>query len=57
MSPRPAVPAEAEAEAPEQLPAADIPARLKDGSMPSDGGWPAAKVEVFQRWADTGMQP
>jgi len=34
--------------------AADILARLRDGSMPCDGTWPAAKVEVFQRWIDTG---
>jgi hypothetical protein len=25
--------------------------------MPCDGAWPAAKIEVFQRWAETGMQP
>jgi hypothetical protein len=34
--------------------AADILARLQDGSMPCDGAWPAAKVEVFQRWINTG---
>jgi CDGSH-type Zn-finger protein/truncated hemoglobin YjbI len=32
-----------------------ILARLKDGSMPCDGAWPAEKVDVFQRWTDTGM--
>jgi hypothetical protein len=32
-----------------------ILARLKDGSMPCDGAWPAEKVEVFQRWTETGM--
>jgi CDGSH-type Zn-finger protein/truncated hemoglobin YjbI len=37
--------------------AADILGRLRDGSMPCDGAWPTAKVEVFQRWTDTGMQP
>jgi CDGSH-type Zn-finger protein/truncated hemoglobin YjbI len=37
--------------------AADILARLRDGSMPCDGAWEAAKVEVFQRWIDTGTQP
>jgi len=31
--------------------------RLQEGSMPCDGAWPAEKIEVFQRWADTGMQP
>jgi CDGSH-type Zn-finger protein/truncated hemoglobin YjbI len=34
--------------------AADILARLQNGSMPCDGGWPPAKIEVFQRWIDTG---
>jgi hypothetical protein len=37
--------------------AAGILSRLRDGSMPCDGAWPAAKIEVFQRWADTGRQP
>ena len=37
--------------------AADILSRLQDGSMPCDGAWPAAKVEAFQRWIDTGTQP
>jgi len=37
--------------------APEILARLRDGSMPCDGAWPAAKIEVFQRWIDTGMQP
>ena len=37
--------------------AAAIGERLKDGSMPCDGAWPAAKIEVFQRWTGTGMQP
>jgi CDGSH-type Zn-finger protein/truncated hemoglobin YjbI len=37
--------------------ATGILARLRDGSMPCDGAWPAAKTEVFQRWIDTGMQP
>jgi CDGSH-type Zn-finger protein/truncated hemoglobin YjbI len=37
--------------------AAEILSRLQDGSMPCDGAWPAAKIEVFQRWADTGRQP
>ena len=37
--------------------AAGILTRLQEGSMPCDGAWPAEKVEVFQRWTDTGMQP
>jgi truncated hemoglobin YjbI len=37
--------------------AAEILSRLRDGSMPCDGAWPEAKIEVFQRWASTGLQP
>src|SRR5262252_8775824 len=37
--------------------AAEILARLRDGSMPCDGAWPEAKIEVFQRWAGTGLLP
>jgi CDGSH-type Zn-finger protein/truncated hemoglobin YjbI len=37
--------------------AADIAQRLHDGSMPCDGAWSAARIEVFQRWIDTGLQP
>ena len=37
--------------------AADILTRLQSGSMPCDGAWPAAKIEVFRRWTDTGMRP
>ncbi len=29
--------------------------RLRAGSMPCDGAWPSAQVDLFQRWADTGM--
>ena len=29
-----------------------ILARLRDGSMPCDGGWPQEQVDLFQRWAD-----
>jgi CDGSH-type Zn-finger protein/truncated hemoglobin YjbI len=29
--------------------------RLQKGSMPCDGAWPAAKVDVFQRWHDNAM--
>jgi CDGSH-type Zn-finger protein/truncated hemoglobin YjbI len=31
-----------------------ILARLRAGTMPCDGAWPAEKVEVFQRWVDSG---
>jgi len=27
---------------------------LRSGKMPCDGAWPAAQVEVFQRWMDLG---
>ncbi|MBO0814665.1 MAG: (4Fe-4S)-binding protein, partial [Actinobacteria bacterium] len=37
--------------------AAEILGRLRDGSMPCDGAWPEAKIEVFQRWAGTGPRP
>jgi CDGSH-type Zn-finger protein/truncated hemoglobin YjbI len=29
--------------------------RLRNGTMPCDGAWPAEKVEVFERWATSGM--
>jgi hypothetical protein len=28
--------------------------RLQDGSMPCDGAWPQAQVELFQRWSESG---
>ena len=31
--------------------------RLRDGSMPCDGACSADKVDVFQRWIDSGMAP
>jgi hypothetical protein len=31
-----------------------ILARLRDGSMPCDGAWPRAQVDLFQRWAEGG---
>jgi hypothetical protein len=31
--------------------------KLSQGTMPCDGAWPAAKVEVFRRWTETGFQP
>ncbi len=37
--------------------AADILAKLQDGSMPCDGAWPADHIEVFQRWAEAGTPP
>jgi CDGSH-type Zn-finger protein/truncated hemoglobin YjbI/ferredoxin len=37
--------------------AADILSRLRDGSMPCDGAWPVAKIDVFSRWLDTGTKP
>jgi truncated hemoglobin YjbI len=32
----------------------DILGRLRDGSMPCDGAWPEERVQVFQRWIDSG---
>ena len=29
--------------------------RLRDGTMPCDGGWPDERVAVFQSWVDAGM--
>ncbi|MDQ1551914.1 MAG: hypothetical protein QOD50_1336 [Actinomycetota bacterium] len=31
-----------------------ILARLQEGSMPCDGAWPEAQVELFRRWAEGG---
>jgi truncated hemoglobin YjbI len=31
-----------------------ILARLESGTMPCDGAWPAEKIDVFQRWVDSG---
>jgi hypothetical protein len=31
-----------------------ILSRVQDGTMPCDGAWPQAKVELFQRWAESG---
>ncbi len=30
--------------------------RLQNGSMPCDGAWPQEKVEIFQRWIESGKQ-
>jgi CDGSH-type Zn-finger protein/truncated hemoglobin YjbI len=37
--------------------AAGILERLRDGTMPCDGAWPQEKIEVFQRWTESGFQP
>jgi CDGSH-type Zn-finger protein/truncated hemoglobin YjbI len=37
--------------------AQDILDRLQNGSMPCDGAWAAEKIQVFRRWAESGMQP
>jgi hypothetical protein len=37
--------------------AADIASRMRDGTMPCNSAWPAARIEAFQRWADTGLRP
>jgi hypothetical protein len=29
--------------------------RLRAGSMPCDGPWPAERVDLFTRWIDSGM--
>jgi hypothetical protein len=34
-----------------------ILARLRDGSMPCDGAWPAANVDTFASWLSEGAQP
>jgi hypothetical protein len=28
--------------------------RLEDGSMPCDGPWPGAQIDLFRRWIDAG---
>jgi hypothetical protein len=33
-----------------------ILARLRAGTMPCDGAWPEAQVDLFQRWAESGKQ-
>jgi CDGSH-type Zn-finger protein/truncated hemoglobin YjbI len=40
-----------------QAHAAGILDRLRNGTMPCDGAWPAEKIEVFQRWTETGCHP
>ncbi|MGH3835689.1 MAG: ferritin-like domain-containing protein [Pseudonocardiaceae bacterium] len=36
---------------------ATILARLEDGSMPCDGGWPAERIATFRQWIADGRQP
>jgi hypothetical protein len=31
--------------------------RLRRGSMPCDGAWPAGQVDVFERWLQGGKLP
>ena len=40
-----------------QTHAAGILERLQNGTMPCDGAWPLAKIEVFKRWTESGFQP
>lgn len=37
-----------------RLHAEAILGRLREGTMPCDGGWPSDKVELFGRWIATG---
>ena len=37
--------------------ATEILERLRNGSMPCDGAWPASWTEVFARWTESGFQP
>jgi hypothetical protein len=34
-----------------------ILAKLRDGSMPCDGGWPSDRVELFDQWIRGGKLP
>jgi len=34
-----------------------ILARLRAGTMPCDGAWPAQRLEVFERWVRGGKLP
>jgi hypothetical protein len=31
--------------------------RLRAGTMPCDGPWPADRTDIFQRWVETGKEP
>ncbi len=35
----------------------DIAAKLGDGTMPCDGGWPPDRIATFLRWIDDGKRP
>ncbi len=35
--------------------ASDILERVKNGSMPCDGAWPPERVQIFERWVQSGM--
>jgi hypothetical protein len=37
--------------------AGEILARLANGSMPCDGAWSPAQIDVFRRWTQTGTRP
>ncbi|MBV9095075.1 MAG: CDGSH iron-sulfur domain-containing protein [Streptosporangiaceae bacterium] len=40
-----------------QAHAAGILDRLRNGTMPCDGAWPPERIEVFQRWTESGFLP
>ena len=35
----------------------DILERVRDGSMPCDGEWEAAEMDLFERWIAGGKRP
>jgi hypothetical protein len=40
-----------------QAHAADILARLENGTMPCDGAWPRERTDLFKRWTESGFRP
>jgi hypothetical protein len=34
-----------------------IVARLREGTMPCDGPWPADRVEIVSKWLEGGAKP
>jgi hypothetical protein len=34
-----------------------IVARLRSGTMPCDGAWPQARIQLFERWMEGGERP